>query len=355
MTTPKTPTFILVNIAKTLLKHVLSHPTSLPARHLLATLNNRHPTALKSGAEALSEDNEELETKVDQIVVSLAVTVPTKPNLQSTDAVLRSIDADEDVRIAGIKGLVASLDLDSDDEHKREILSALIARIQDSSTPVLEALYEHKPSVFTDVLGRFHSSRVEYVKALNMALSDSKPKRAIVRLHLTFLFGHAFKTLEEDLKGDVFYGSVHPFLGWSKPREKTAECVWELVHDVPYPVLTGCSAIITSHKKNTERKDEILAMVDLNATLVRTMAENIVNSDIYAFHLRSLLLLISSSNPHLANFSQMLVNAVVTRLTGEHQVEAALSVLDAMPRHIEGIDWSKWDLVKDVGFSPPCR
>ncbi|KAH8833345.1 armadillo-type protein [Flagelloscypha sp. PMI_526] len=337
-----TPDEILISISQSLLKHLISNPASVSTRHLLSSFHLRKPDLLKSASERILEENEELETRVDQVLLSLAVpatsSASTTGNTQlDADAVVRSMDADESVRISGIQTL-----LNAGVAQAKPIYPALLTRIQDSSISVLNALYT--PTFASLIL---ETDPMAYCNALIPVFSStSGMKRALVRTHLTFLLTHIYVHLSEELEDNVFWQCIFPFLLYTKPREKTCEAVWDAIRDVQIDVLKGCCAIFLSAK---EKGSEVMGKV------VQRMAENVVGSDRFDRHLTGLVERLAvggkgKPDGHVVNLSWMVLKVMVETLKGsELQVDVALRVLDVDEgERLSEQDWSKWSFEKDI-------
>jgi U3 small nucleolar RNA-associated protein 10 len=74
----------------------------------------------------------------------------------------------------------------------------------------------------------------------------------VVRLHLGFLIGHLFQLLDASNQETVFERLLFPFLLFSKPRQHTAEVVWEAVEQamkispdaLAFEPLKGCPELV---------------------------------------------------------------------------------------------------------------
>lgn len=212
---------------------------------------------------------------------------------------------------------------------QESIRSALIGRVHDSNVEVLEALYEFPETFAKAVL----ASPSEYIEALasSIAAPGSKPKRTALRLHLGFLITHLLSSLDSKHQADVFDRLLFPFLLFSKPRQHTAELVWEAVDQVlqtsPQAVelLKGCPELA---KKDGERTHE--SMVSANAAVTSKFADNILRSDHFAQHLETLVSKLHDENPHSRAFAYLVMRALVEKMSGAHQIEVANKVLEAL-------------------------
>jgi U3 small nucleolar RNA-associated protein 10 len=154
----------------------------------------------------------------------------------------------------------------------------LLARVQDTSQSVVEALY-NEPNVILPILTKHAST---YISNLSTVLSapGAKPKRALLRTHLTFLGMHLFPTGSPYLD-DIFHQIVYPFLLFSKPRQHTAEVAWDMISSylkgidvkkaAAYEWLTGCASIVNSEKQK-EGVDPVERMSSLNMAIAAQIA-----------------------------------------------------------------------------------
>jgi len=127
----------------------------------------------------------------------------------------------------------------------------LISRLQDPSAIVLEALYS-KPSAITPIM---LSDSTTYISSLCASVSSqAKHKRAILRLHLSHLASHLWTIADPSIRDDIFHRILFPFLLFTKPRQKTAELVWD---------------IIGEHLSETSSSNTLTWLLDC-ATLVKT-------------------------------------------------------------------------------------
>jgi U3 small nucleolar RNA-associated protein 10 len=121
--------------------------------------------------------------------------------------------------------------------------------VQDTHIGVLEGLYEN-PAVLTPVLA---SNPKEYLASLSATLaSQTKPKRNILRLHLTYLASSFWSVVDPVTQEEIFHQVFFPFLLFSRPRQKTADLVWDIVithlvqssGSIITEWLAGCAAFI---------------------------------------------------------------------------------------------------------------
>lgn len=130
--------------------------------------------------------------------------------------------------------------------------AALRARIEDTEPAVLEALYAQPtlllPLVLEDTSG--------YLSTLTQILHNQKdiPSRTVVRLHLAFVATHLSSPLREAdaaLADRIVDELFFSYLLFTKPRQKTAAVVWEILEAcennreehmgiVRYELLGGC-------------------------------------------------------------------------------------------------------------------
>lgn len=195
---------------------------------------------------------------------------------------------------------------------------------------VLEALYDSPSHLAQAVL----PDGLEYINALalSVAAPGAKPKRAILRLHFGFLVGHLLPSLSESLQEITLKRLLLPFLMFSKPRQHTAELVWDAIEAVipgskAMELLKGCSDIV---KKDENGERTVDTMVTTNLGLTSKIAENVLRSDRFTKHLDTLMAMLQDENSHSRAFGFLVMRALVERMSGAHQVEVANKVLDAL-------------------------
>ena len=154
----------------------------------------------------------------------------------------------------------------------------MIARVQDTNQNVIEALY-NEPTIILPILIKHAST---YITTLTTVLSapGSKPKRALLRTHLIFLGMHFFPTGTPCLD-DVFHQILYPFLLFSKPRQYTADVVWDIITSylqgidakkaAVYEWLSGCAPIVNSAEQK-EGVDPVERMTVLNSAIAAQVA-----------------------------------------------------------------------------------
>lgn len=231
----------------------------------------------------------------------------------------------------------------------------MLARVQDTSQSVIEVLY-NEPNTILPILIEHTPT---YITNLSIALSatGAKPKRALLRVHLNFLGTQFFPTGSPRLD-DVFHQILFPLLLFSKPRQHTAEVVWDTISSVlqgvdikkaaAYEWLAGCASIINSEKQK-EGVDPVERMTSLNLAIAaqfasrwfpvhhhirwlmtRILTENILMSNNYASHFEALVSKLHDTDPHSRVLSYLVTRALLIQLSGEHQLEAAYKLLSVI-------------------------
>ena len=168
---------------------------------------------------------------------------------------------------------------------KTSIHTALVARVQDSNVSVLEALYA-KPAQLVSVLLADVNTYVDTVAQVLHAPGPTPLGRAAVKAHLSFIIGHMYPSLtqanEPEHAAQILDRVLFPYLLFSKPRQKTAALVWELVEAGEQTqgsvgrsaLLAGCvDAVRWEERKSSEggktadedsyRNTEIMATINL--------------------------------------------------------------------------------------------
>ncbi|KAF7321073.1 U3 small nucleolar RNA-associated protein 10 [Mycena chlorophos] len=285
---------------------------SLPARRLLSHIAQLHPDVLQSVADSHGDEDEQLDSLVASLSAAQASTL-----LQSEQgSVVGSLSADERVRAAAVKEL-----LQSDDP---ELSSAFVARVQDTSVAVLKALYADE-SDDSPTLRAVLADPRGYLENLVSAL-QSKPKRQALQLQMAFLSRVVSKGDVIDME-EVFHRVLFPFLLFSKTRQHSAEVVWAAVADVQYELLSGCWL---AKKQAEEEAPEENKMEKINEAVVAKLAENIMASNQFSAHLNAFVRKLQDSDPHVRVLAFLVVRALLVRLEGRHQIDAANQALEAL-------------------------
>ncbi|KAF9268872.1 hypothetical protein L218DRAFT_536645 [Marasmius fiardii PR-910] len=336
------PTPVIRYLTKILLAQAV---TADPSSNLVDIVNRllynifqRHPVLFRELSDEMGQaGDEETKHRMERLTVTLTMGYTSSKSgvIDYVDDVLATSNADEQTRTNAVKNLLEqsqSPESDGDDS----IHAALLARVQDTSQSVLEALYTSNPPVFLRIATK---NRKVFLDSLDVALSSStaKPKRAILKLHLGFLLEHFLPQMDDD-SGEVkgaFQRFVFPFLLYSKPRQHTADLVWDTL--VCYldrakgasplkELLKGCDEV----RKARIEEDPIERMAKTNQYLAATIAENVLASNEYPDHLETLVSKLTDESSHARVFGYLVARALVIRLSGDHQVAAAKRVLDAV-------------------------
>jgi len=160
---------------------------------------------------------------------------------------------------------------------QNSVHSALLARVQDIHQGVIDALYS-QPAVILPVLNENSEAYIEDLSAI-LSAPGTKPKRTLVCSHLTFLMSH-FTPANPARSGYVFQHIVFPFLLYSKPRQHTADVVWDIISSSPHSPgnnldihewISGCASIVKAEKEKAS-SDGTETMVRLNLALACQIA-----------------------------------------------------------------------------------
>ncbi|KAF8797612.1 hypothetical protein BYT27DRAFT_7204423 [Phlegmacium glaucopus] len=346
------PSTVIVALTTSLMKDVLN-PTSetqtvMTGRRLLSLIQPRHPSVLQKVAGTLSEADESVNDAVEQLVISLSMMDPASgqpSRREDIDMILASSSADVNVRLIAVKELTKSISGEkvSSLENMESIRNALLSRLQDSNILILEALYEN-PATITPIIS---SDPQAYISSLSLAIgATAKPKRNVLRLHLTYLASHFWTTADVSIRELIFHQFIFPFLLFSRPRQKTAELVWEIIgKDLSQPLgtsvtdwLAGCAALVKA-EETPEGDDSVEGMNRINLSISAKIAENILSSDRFSTHFDTLMSKLTDSNPYISLMSHLIGLGLIRKLSGEHQLEVAHTIVDAMKlEQLSGID-----------------
>ncbi|GLB44223.1 putative U3 small nucleolar RNA-associated protein 10 [Lyophyllum shimeji] len=338
LTAPKVPQIVVQRSALRLVGCAVvtdASPAVTSARRLLAIVQQRHPTAFQEAMDAISLEEDVEQETVDQLRISLTVVPRTQhtdsKRAGSVDVVLASTNADPGVRTAAVNQWLMKLSRDSlASDEMESIHSALVARVQDTNQAVIDALYSHPQTL----LPVFREAARTYIDRLSGVLSapGAKPKRSLVRAHLTFLATH-FCPANMSHMDSVFQRIMFPFLLFSKPRQHTAEVVWDIISSQKdsevHEWLAGCAAIVAA-EQGKDVSDGVGKIGSMNILVASQIARNILKSNHYSEHLDTLIAKLQDPNPHVKVLGYLITSALLRQLSGEHQVEAAHRVLDVI-------------------------
>lgn len=152
----------------------------------------------------------------------------------------------------------------------------------------------------------------------------------------------------------IFEKLVWPFLLWTKPRQKTAAVVWEILGSeealagpikglAGYELLTGCSDALKWEEQGSAGDSYELAS-RVNLAIANRMAETALMSNRHKEHFEFILSTLRPSESgnghgHASGLGYLVMRALVGRMSGEHQVEAAERVLEAIGlESLDGVD-----------------
>ncbi|ESK96722.1 u3 small nucleolar RNA-associated protein 10 [Moniliophthora roreri MCA 2997] len=343
---------------------VAAEPSELP-KQLLHDILQRHPAVYRAVVDEFSQkEDETLKISIEQLTITLTMGYTSPKNTsESIDAIVGSSNADEKLRANAVKTLLETVS-DAAESEVHSLHSAILSRIQDTSQTVLEVLYNSNPAILLQVALQRPQL---YIDNVNATLSSiAKPKRAILKLHLGFLADRFFAKIDgdkekENIISDAFHNLFFPFLLYSKPRQHTADLVWDIVIQclsrlkgslAVKELLKGCDEArkATTDEDNEGEGDSVEKMVRVNTLLAARIAENILSSNDFTEHLEKLVQKLNNSNPHVRVFSYLIAKAFIGRLSGEHQIDAARRVLATLnEEQIMSIDESADDVTESLG------
>ncbi|KAJ7178741.1 armadillo-type protein [Mycena crocata] len=330
ITSPTVPVVVIEHLTGLLINKAVSEDGQAPTRRLLAHIQQRYPRVIQDVADEISRSRSELQKSIDDTVISLAAT-PDSVN-QSSEAgnLVASMSADERVRAAAVVELfktVASPDQDA--IELQSVSAALLARVQDTSSIVLGALYADSSSAATVFLG----DPKTYLDYLSVALMGSKPKRQVLRLHLVFLATHFCPAATLATMEEVFHKILFPFLLFSKTRQHTADLVWEIIEQHPathHELLVGCANVRMAVKDQDEADGGSEKMATMNQAIVSKVAENILVSKQYPAHFNALIRKSHDADPHVRVLAYLVIRALLGRLSSTQHIVTANEALEAI-------------------------
>ncbi|KAG6857013.1 hypothetical protein H0H87_010685 [Tephrocybe sp. NHM501043] len=350
----KIPQVVVQRIGLQLTRLVISEDApseATTARRLLASIQQRHPVAFQDVMDTVGQEEGVEQEAIDQLRISLTVVEKIdagSSHADNIDMVLASTNADAKVRATAVSDLLARLsNLSLSATDTKSIHSALLARVQDTNQGVIDALYS-KPAIIVPVLSGDAETYLAYLST-TLCGPSSKPKRNLLRAHLTFLATHFIPANAFHMEG-VFQKIFFPFLLFSKPRQHSAEVVWEIITSQiasgSHEWLAGCASIVNDERAK-DTADPVEKMSNINSAFSSQIARelirvfrifkqadiptgNILKSNSYSPHLDALITKLKDENPHTRVLGYLIARALLTQLSGEHQVEAAHRVLDVV-------------------------
>ncbi|KAI0920552.1 hypothetical protein AcV5_010550 [Taiwanofungus camphoratus] len=327
------------------------------ARKLLSNIQQHHMRIMQLVYDDIIQQNEDKREAVGQIVLSLSMNLNgVKPRSEDFDPVLASVDVDPNVRAIAVRNLFSQLSSKGSSATDIDtVKTALWTRVQDSNASVIEALYANPSELLPVLLERTES----YISSLAEVLhsNTSSPSRNIIRLHLAFLANHFFTSVHERdaaLASRIVDRLFFPYLLFSKPRQKTAALVWEILEAKEndcddyisigrFELLGGCIDAIRWEQNRQiegEREDEGYRNVELftrlNLALASKIADNILASNNYSHHLEALLLRLQDTNAYSRDLGYLITRTLLSRLSGERQIDAGHQIIQAMK--LESLD-----------------
>ncbi len=110
---------------------------------------------------------------------------------------------------------------------KLSLQDSIKARLLDAHPSVIEVIYGEERTAVS-----LFTQSPELLSSVVTLLTSQQPTRALLRTHLQF-FSNAFYNAQPYLGLRVILSLVLPFAIFSKPRQKTAAGVWEVVCGSP--------------------------------------------------------------------------------------------------------------------------
>ncbi|KAG7098539.1 hypothetical protein E1B28_000475 [Marasmius oreades] len=345
ISSPVIPTLVIRHLTKILLTQaVTADPSS--ASDLVDVLNmllynilQRHPVLFRELIDEMSQAGDEgTKHRFEQLSINLSMGYASSKSggIENVDDIVATSNADDQIRATAVKNLLEKSESLESRDGEESLHAALLARVQDTSQSVLEILYTNNPPLFLRVAAK---NPQIFLDSLDVALTSfiAKPRRAILKLHLGFLLEHFFPKVDgnDHIVEGAFHRFIFPFLLYSKPRQHTADLVWDaLDHYLSRAkgpsslkeLLKGCDEVRKLHVQ----EDPIERMAKINQSLAARIAENVLASNEYPHHLDEVVNKLTDENSHARVFGYLIARALVTRLSGEHQVAAADRILSAI-------------------------
>ncbi|KAI0354312.1 hypothetical protein OH77DRAFT_530067 [Trametes cingulata] len=349
-------------LIRRLVRDEVAAEAQLTARQLLSHLHQRHPKAVEAASRALVEEEESKADAVEQLVLSLSVSVagPSYADPEAATLLVASANSDSTIRAKSVRDLLARLSADTIAETElQSVYSTLLLRVHDNDASVLRALYKSSPETVIRALLGAESSPTAYVDALQQTLhgSSAKPSRDVIRVHLTFLLMHFLPAVaaqaqdaeaSRELMRRVSVDIILPFLLYTKPRTKTAQAVWEVLQAAEdagtdraiFELLGGCVEAVRWEQQRPGADDKtkegdkenvnVALLTKMNLAVAAKIADNILSSNYFQQHLDTILEKLHDENHHARALVYLIARALLGRIGGEQRIDTAVRVLEAM-------------------------
>ncbi|KAL0575096.1 snoRNA-binding rRNA-processing protein utp10 [Marasmius crinis-equi] len=361
ITSTTLPSIVTRRLTRNLLERAASGDGTSDNDVLNALLDNilqRHPAMYREVVDEMGQEGDDgVKNRVEQITIALTMGYASSKTGKKTgnvDAIVASSNADDKIRANAVQTLLEKCESSDTDTDAESLYASLLARIQDKSQSVLEVLYSSTESLLRIVT----KNPKIYLDSLDatLASSSAKPKRTILKLHLTFLMDHFLPKVDDNdlLVKDALNRLIFPFLLSSKPRQHTADLVWDILDrylnrskgsSAVKELLKGCDEA----RKVADEEDSTERMAKVNHALAARIAENILSSNNYPEHLNTLIAKLTDENPHARVLGYLIAKGLVARLSGEHQVAAAQQVLDSLSlEQLATLEERKDDISEDL-------
>jgi U3 small nucleolar RNA-associated protein 10 len=118
---------------------------------------------------------------------------------------------------------------------------AVLARLEDTHPSVISEIYKYSNTLLNAIPAQ------SLLTSIQRSVRTEDFSRASFRSHLSFLAGD-FSVRHPPLMNQIFCEIIAPFLLFTKPRQKTASALWEVLADSPlgnYELLKGCAPIMS--------------------------------------------------------------------------------------------------------------
>ncbi|KLO17716.1 hypothetical protein SCHPADRAFT_845947 [Schizopora paradoxa] len=324
-------------LAKALLESSLSaNEEGGKKLELLSMLRQRHPKALQKCVDAIGREDKEKALLAENVLLKISMS-----GGGANDVMLAAADADPSVRCAATRSVIQRII--GDDLTETELLSlqdSVRARLLDVYPSVLQVIYEEEKmavSLFTQ--------SPDLLSSICTFLTSQPPSRALLRTHLHF-FSNALYNAQPDFGLKVILSLIFHFALLSKPRQKTAASVWEIVCGSSlskHAILKDVSEIVEPVFAPGDGKSSLEAeeMASINAALITRLAENVKASDCFDIIVEWISESISpgaSSVPndsHLRLGSLLVGGTLVSNLTGNHQIQTSRKLLEVLSKSAE--------------------
>ncbi|EJU00234.1 hypothetical protein DACRYDRAFT_23206 [Dacryopinax primogenitus] len=317
-------------IARRLAEATRENSSQLDAiKDLGVCLQQRHPQAFAVAVQSFKEaENSDLIQSLEGVLANLTVAEAHAGDAEQS-IVLGAFSADTAVRASSTRQLLDSFTNKEDlaPNVLTSLCSALLARVADSESEVLEVLYAD-PDRLLDAV-----SHDNLYAAIRDAVARDLPKKQLLT-HLDFI-ASSLLIQHTELSSAAFFDVFLPHLLFTKTNNKTSSAVWDLLLKSELSRLPLLQGVADLFKNGAVDDDETRhdRLAEINLFVAKKIADNLVSSDHYKDLVNSFIKKTSEGPLNSQLFASLVIHALLARVSGEHQVDLGYEVLAFLRTH----------------------